>query len=129
MAELAPNDPINDFESWAELIGFVRKQEGDSGVIEYLQLIPPAPEKPWLLPIEERAGIITRETLEDAARELAERGLKTIARVVRRYAKKRPTQADIAPYPPGSTNHEAWQRRTAYLAAVRRSTPRRWPIA
>ena len=102
-------DPFEDFVSVAEVVGFVHRKEGETGVRELLAMFNgPVPEKPWLLPFDEWVKITTREQLSDAASELASLGLSKLAKIVREYADARPSEIDLSPYEPGTIDHRAW---------------------
>lgn len=93
----------------SEAFGLAWRKGGAAGVRTVLGTIEqPIPSKPWLLTLEERAKIITRESLEVAACELEGRGLKSAAKLVRETAAGRPRLIDLPKYEPGTTNHQAW---------------------
>ena len=68
----------------------------------------PVPDKPWLLTLEERVGITTREALENTASELEATGLKKLGKIVREHAAGRPREIDLPPYEPETIDHRAW---------------------
>jgi hypothetical protein len=101
------SEPFNDFESVAEIIGFVHRKHGVAAVQELLALMSEPAAKPWLLTQEERV-VTTRENLEGAADGLESAGLRKLAKLVREHAMGRPSELDLSPYEPGSINHAAW---------------------
>lgn len=103
------NPFIGRLESVASILAFWHKRHGEAGVRELLALTASeVPAEPWLLSLEERVSITTRECLEAAARELEATGLKKLAKIVREHAASRPSEIDLPPYEPGSINHRAW---------------------
>jgi hypothetical protein len=109
-----PGDPFDGMPT-SEALGLAWQRDGAAGVRTALSAIDqPVPDKPWLLTLEQRVAVITRESLEDAAAVLTRAGLKTAARLVRETAAGRPREIDLPDYEPGTTNHRAW------LAAMKR---------
>jgi hypothetical protein len=95
--------------STSEAVGLAWQRSGAAGVQTALSAIDePVPSKPWLLSLEERVAVITRESLEDAAAVLTKAGLKTAAKLVRETAARRPREIDLPEYEPGTTNYRAW---------------------
>jgi hypothetical protein len=99
-------DPFGEFESAAEIAGFVYKKFGAAGLRQCLSMTT-----------EGSTTVLTAEFLERAANELAEVGLAKAAAVVAEIADTMPSELDLCPYAPDSANGRSW-------LANRRRTPR-----
>ena len=63
------------------------------------------------LDVSREKGVLNkRENLEEIAAELAEAGMVRASEIVLEYAAQSPSEADLCPYEPGTTNYRAWHQ-------------------
>jgi hypothetical protein len=87
------DNPFEDFDSTAQILGFIYDQSGADGLNELLATVE-----------------ATRESLQRHAEDLLEVGLKDVAAIVLEHADNAPSEADLCPYDPDHTaNHNSWK--------------------
>jgi hypothetical protein len=93
------SDPFGEFESAAEIAGFIYRKFGADGLRRCLNMT-----------VEGSTVTLTTEFLNRAAAELAQVGLAKAAAVVAEAATDAPSALELCPYEPGTANAISWLR-------------------